>query len=160
MRLGIIIDLSHSSDKTVADVFEITDKPVIASHSSSRTIIQQAVSGATVLHKRNLSDEYFSEIKKRGGIVGISLCRGHIADENGPVTIRDIIKHIDHYMSLGGENTVCLGCDFDGAEVVEEVGNISGVEKICAELKKSGYDDTLIENIMFRNADNFILRNL
>ncbi|MCL1857899.1 MAG: dipeptidase [Oscillospiraceae bacterium] len=151
-ELGIVIDLSHSSDKTVSDVFEISKKPVIASHSSSRSVIS--------CHKRNLADEQFLEIKKRGGIVGISLCRGHIADENGLVTIKDIIKHIDYYMSLGGENIICFGCDFDGAEIPEEVENITGVMKICDELKKIGYKDTLIENIMYKNADNFIIKNL
>ena len=150
-ELGIIIDLSHSSDNTVAEVFEMTGKPVIFTHSNSRSVFY---------HKRNITDEQFLEIKKRGGIVGISLCRVHIADENGPVTITDIIKHIDYYMSLGGENTVCFGCDFDGAQIPEDVGNITGVEKICAELKNIGYDDTLIENIMYKNADNFIIRNL
>lgn len=151
-ELGIVIDLSHSSDKMINDVFEMTGKPVIASHSSSRSIM--------CCHRRNLADEQFLEIKKRGGIVGISLCRGHIADENGPVTITDIIKHIDYYMSLGGENTVCFGCDFDGAEMPDGIENISGVEKICGGLKKIGYGDTLIENITHKNADNFILRNL
>ena len=159
-ELGIIIDLSHSSDKTVSDVLEITDKPVIASHSSSRSVIIKCCPDKKTLAKRNLPDEQFLEIKKRGGIVGISLCRGHIADENGSVTIPDIIKHIDYYMSLGGESTICFGCDFDGAEMPDDVKNIAGVEKICDELKKLGYDDTLIENIMYKNADNFIIRNL
>jgi len=159
-ELGIIVDLSHGSDRLVSDVLEIAKKPVIASHSSSRSIIAGCCPDKKTLAKRNLSDEQFHEIKKRGGIVGISLCRGHIADENGPVTIKDVIKHIDYYMSLGGENTVCFGCDFDGAEVPEDVGDITGIVKICAELKKIGYDDTLIENIMYKNADNFIVRNL
>ena len=150
-ELGIIIDLSHSSDKTVSEVFEITRKPVITTHSNSRSVFE---------HKRNITDEQFHEVKKRGGIVGISLCRRHVADENGPVGIKDIIKHIDYYMSLGGENTVCFGCDFDGAEIPDGVSDISGVEKICAELRKIGYDNTLIENIMHKNADSFIVRNL
>ena len=159
-ELGIIIDLSHSSDKTMADVFDITEKPVIASHSSSRSIIAKCCPDKKTLAKRNLSDEQFLEIKKRGGIVGISLCRGHIADENGVVAIPDIIKHMDYYMSLGGENTVCFGCDFDGAEIPDGIENITGVVKICEELKKLGYNDILIENIMYKNADNFIIKNL
>jgi membrane dipeptidase len=147
--LGIIVDLSHSSDKTVADVFEIAGKPVAATHSNSRSIFS---------HKRNLTDEQFIEIKKRGGIVGISLCKPHIADD--PVFIKDVIRHIDYYMSLGGENTVCFGCDFDGAGLPEDVKNISNVVNIAEELKKLGYGDILIENIMCRNADNFIVNNL
>ena len=152
-ELGITVDLSHSSDKTVADVFEIAVKPVIATHSNSRAVFN---------HKRNLTDEQFLEIKKRGGIVGISLCRPHIsATENGePVLIKNVIKHIDYYMSLGGENTVCFGCDFDGAELPDDMKNASDIEKICEELQKIGYDDILIEKIMYKNADNFIVQNL
>ena len=148
-ELGIIIDLSHSSDKTFSDTLEITSKPVIATHSNSRSVFN---------HKRNLTDEQFLEIKKRGGIVGISLCRLHIADE--PVFIKDIIRHIDYYMSLGGENTVCFGCDFDGAELPDDVENVSDIEKICGELKKLGYNDILIEKIMYKNADDFIIKYL
>jgi len=152
-ELGITVDLSHSSDQSVADVFEIASKPVIATHSNSRTVFN---------HRRNLTDAQFLEIKKRGGIVGISLCRPHIsATESGePVFIKDVIKHIDYYMSLGGENTVCFGCDFDGAELPDDMKNVSDIEKICDELKNIGYDDILIEKIMYKNADNFIVQNL
>jgi membrane dipeptidase len=148
-ELGIIIDLSHSSDETVSDVFETAGKPVIATHSNSRSVFY---------HKRNITDEQFHEIKKRGGVVGISLCKPHISEE--PATISGVIKHIDYYMSLGGENTVCFGCDFDGAAIPDDVGDITGVIKICDELKKIGYGDSLIENIMYKNADSFISRNL
>jgi len=159
-ELGIIIDISHSSDKIVSEVFDMTSKPVIASHSNSRTIIKQCCPEKKTLAKRNLSDEQFHEIKKRSGIVGISLCRGHLADEYGVVGIKEIIRHIDYYMALGGENTVCFGCDFDGADIPEDIKDITGISKIRYELKKIGYDDMLIENIMYKNADNFIIRNL
>ncbi|MCL2096369.1 MAG: membrane dipeptidase [Oscillospiraceae bacterium] len=159
-ELGIIIDISHGSDKLISDVFDISGKPVIASHSSSRKIISDICPGQKTLAKRNLSDGQFLEIKKRGGVVGISLCRGHIANEEGPVNISDIIKHIDYYLSLGGEDIICFGCDFDGAPMPDDIGDITGVMKICEELKKRGFSDSLIENIMYRNADNFIERNI
>ena len=148
-ELGIIIDLSHSSDKTVRDVFEITSKPVVATHSNSRSVFN---------HKRNITDEQFCEIKKRRGIVGISFCSPHICEE--PAYIKDIVEHIDYYMTLGGENCVCFGCDFDGAPLPDDIKSISDVAKIAEELKRSGYDDILIENIMYKNADNFIINNL
>ena len=148
-NLGIIVDLSHSSDKTVANVFEIATKPIVATHSNARSVFN---------HKRNLTDEQFSEIKKRGGIVGISLCAPHIGE--GSVYINDVVRHIDYYISLGGENTVCLGCDLDGAPLPEDIKSIADVAKIADELKTMGYDDNLIENIMYKNADNFIANNL
>jgi membrane dipeptidase len=63
-------------------------------------------------------------------------------------------------MALGGENTVCFGCDFDGAPIPEEIGDISGMGKISGALKKAGYCDELTEKIMYKNADRFIERNL
>ena len=148
-ELGIIIDLSHSSDKTVRDVFELTSKPVVATHSNSRSVFA---------HKRNLTDEQFREIKRRGGIIGISLCSPHIGD--APVFIKDVIEHIDYYMALGGESCVCFGCDFDGAPLPEDIKSVADVSKIAEELKNISYGGELIENIMYKNADNFILNNL
>jgi membrane dipeptidase len=148
-ELGIIVDLSHSSDRTVADVFEIANKPVVATHSNSRSVF---------IHRRNLTDEQFSEVKRRGGIVGISLCGPHVGE--GSVFIKDVIKHIDYYMALGGENTVCFGCDFDGAPLPEDVKSIADVARIAEDLKNIGYSDELVENIMYKNADNFIANNL
>ena len=164
-KLGIIIDLSHSSDKTVSDVFEITSKPVIATHSNSRSVFA---------HNRNLTDEQFCEIKRRGGVVGISLCSLHVGSErenlvnnniseaylDNPVYLKDVIRHIDYYMALGGENCVCFGCDFDGAPLPDDIKSIADVAKIAEELKKAGYDDNLIENIMYKNANHFLVNNL
>ena len=159
-ELGIVVDVSHGSDRLVADVFELAKKPPIASHSSSRAVLSKFCPGKKTPAKRNLTDEQFLEIKRRGGIVGLSLCRGHIADEDGPVTIDDLMGHIDHYMALGGGDTVCFGCDFDGAQIVDGVGDIRGVEKICEALAKSGYSGAAIENIMHKNADKFIMDNI
>jgi len=148
-NLGIIVDLSHSSDKTVADVFELATKPLVATHSNARSVFD---------HKRNFTDEQFTEIKRRGGIVGISLCAPHISE--GAVFVKDVVRHIEHYMALGGENTVCLGCDLDGAPLPEDIQTVTDIAKIADELKRIGYNDNIIENIMHKNADNFIAHNL
>ena len=148
-ELGIIVDVSHSSDKMMDEVFEMAGRPVVATHSNSRSVFA---------HKRNLTDGQFGEIKKRGGIVGISLCSLHVGEE--PVFMKDIIRHIDYYMALGGENCVCFGCDFDGAPLPGGIRGVADVAVIAEELKKIGYSDRLVENIMYRNADNFIGDNL
>ena len=147
-ELNIIIDISHSSEKMVYETLEITKSPVIASHSNSKAVFN---------HSRNLTDEQFREIKRTGGVVGISLCSPHVAEDAG---IKDIIKHIDYYLSLDGEDTVCFGCDFDGAPLVDGIADLSDMNKFVGEFEKIGYNETLIRKIMYENADNFIVNNL
>ena len=146
--LDIIIDISHSSEKMVYETLELTTKPVIASHSNSKAVFN---------HNRNLTDEQFLEIKRTGGIVGISLCSPHVAEE---ASVKDIIKHIDYYLSLDGEDTVCFGCDFDGAPLVGGIKDLADMNKFIEEFEKIGYKQTLIKKIMYGNADNFIINNL
>ena len=65
-RLGMIVDVSHLSDAGFADVAKISENPFVASHSCSRALCP---------HRRNLTDEMFSVIRDRGGLVGINFCR-------------------------------------------------------------------------------------
>ncbi len=71
-RLGMIIDLSHSGDKTTADVLGISSAPVIASHSNARALAR---------HSRNLPDELITCIAKSGGLIGITFVNNFISDE-------------------------------------------------------------------------------
>lgn len=152
--IGIIPDVSHASDKMFWQVNEAAlerGKPFVATHSNSRAIH---------FHSRNLSDEMFLAIKKSGGVVGISLEPTHTSTKNEPDE-SDICRHILRYMELGGENTVCLGCDLDGVtRNIKAIPDISHLYKIADFLKKEGMADEQIENIFYNNANNFIIRNI
>ena len=150
--LGIVPDISHASEKTADDIIEIgnkNNKPVIASHSNSYSVYQ---------HPRNCRDRHFEAIRNLGGIVGISLCYSHIS--SCYPTIDDIIRHIDHYMSLGGENNVCLGCDLDGAKLPSEFSSITDLDKIAIRMSNLGYSNDIIEKIFWKNAKIFIEKNI
>jgi membrane dipeptidase len=152
-ELNIIPDLSHSSDRSFDDAYEIAaeyKKPVIATHSNSRSICN---------HRRNLTDDMFRRIAKIGGIVGISLCRPHLTEKKD-CGIDTVISHIEHYLSLGGEKTVCLGCDFDGvSDLPDGIENIGDIYRIAERLSRLNYTDSLIEDIFYNNADNFVNYN-
>jgi membrane dipeptidase len=151
-ELGIIPDISHASEQTADDIIAIANeygKPIIASHSNSYTVYP---------HDRNCRDRHFKEIRDMGGIVGISLCGAHISSSNP--TIDDIIRHIDHYLSLDGENTIALGCDLDGAKLPSEFLNITDIEKIAIRMSEFGYSDEIIDKIFWKNAKNFIDKNV
>lgn len=151
--LGIIPDVSHASFEGTKECIALAEeykKPIIASHSDSYSVCQ---------HSRNLTDEDFKKISSLGGIVGISLCPKHLAND-GEASVSDIIKHIEHYLSLGGEDTVCLGCDLDGTYLPHGFEDLSDIDKIEKELIRLGYSDELIEKICYKNALDFIKNNI
>ena len=98
----------------------------------------------------------FGMIKDIGGIVGISLCRPHLC-ESGECKIDDVIRHIEKYLSIGGEKTVCLGCDLDGiGRLPDGMENVSDLYRIADALSARNYSDSLIEDIFYNNAERFI----
>ncbi len=152
-EIGIIPDISHSSFKgaeMTLDIAEVFKKPVIASHSDAYAINP---------HTRNLRDCDFKRIKELGGIVGINLCPSHLSS-NGDPKIADIIRHIDHYLSLGGENTIAMGGDLDGTNLPNNFKDISDIHKIATEMHRLNYSSELIDKIMFKNAQEFFSKSI
>ncbi len=154
-KLRIIPDISHASDKMICETFEIAsqyDFPVIASHSNSRKIRD---------HSRNITDDMFNCIKKSGGLTGINLYTDFLEDANiKAADISSIIRHIEHFLSLGGEDVLCLGCDFDGTDSLPKgISGVCDLDKLYEEMKKINYTDTLINKIFYDNAKHFFVRN-
>ena len=152
-ELGIIPDVSHSSDKSFFDIFELSQacgKPFIASHSNSRAVCP---------HKRNLTDEMTKIIIKNSGLIGISMYSPHLSEKEDP-TIDDIYCHVDHYLSLGGEDTLAFGGDLDGTGDVMPTGRrrVNDFEKIYSYLIKKLPEGT-VNKITFENAHRFFERN-
>ncbi|MGB8955254.1 MAG: dipeptidase [Tumebacillaceae bacterium] len=104
-RLGMVVDVSHLAEKGFWDVMELAQAPVIASHANARAIHD---------HVRNLTDEQIQALFKTGGVIGLTYVPMFIGD--GDVYISDILRHADHILSLGGEDHLGLGSDFDGIE--------------------------------------------
>ncbi len=151
-ELGIIPDVSHASDKMTDEVIAISEearRPCIATHSNSRMMHK---------HTRNLTDERFSRIAKMGGLVGVSLAPIHLTTSK-VCSIDDVVRHIEHYLDIGGEDTVCLGCDLDGVVPLPDgIENVSDLYKIADELAKRHHSDALVEKIFYKNARDFVSR--
>lgn len=142
---NMIVDVSHANDWGMDDILSVTNKPVVASHSNIRSIWP---------HKRNLSDEHFKEIAKRGGLVGINFFRHFLNGEHA--TVGDIARHIEYMLSLGGENTVCMGSDFDGADLPKDLQNIGQVGVLYEYLlTKMNYSQELTDKLFWGNAKHF-----
>ncbi len=150
--VGIIPDVSHASDKMISDVLEIAaerGRPIVATHSNSRTVYN---------HTRNLTDEFYKEIARLGGVVGISMAPQHLCSDGADINA--VLRHIEHYVSLA-PGAVCLGCDFDGVESLPEgITGVSDLNKLREAISNSTVLSSYTEKIMYTNARNFLVSNL
>lgn len=152
-KMGIVPDISHASEATASETFAIAEahkKPVIATHSCSHSVYA---------HPRNLRDEQFETIKSLGGLVGVSFCDIHLTDKQG-ATVDDVVRHVEHYMSLGGEDIVAFGTDFDGADMPEGISRPANLLKIGEALARLNYTETQIQKLFSENATRFVNQNL
>jgi len=141
-KLGMIVDVSHLSEKGFWDVIELSGAPIIASHSNAAAICN---------HPRNLSDEQLLAIKKNGGVTGINLCPDFL-NQTGNANVEDIVKHIEHIAAVTGEDCIGLGTDFDGIEVSPEgVDGVQDIYKIFDRLLSLNYQEEFIKKFAGEN---------
>lgn len=145
-RSSIVIDISHSSDRLFYDVAEIATKPLVASHSNSRTVC---------LHRRNITDEQFEVIRQSGGLVGLNFHRDFLSSAPDTASVKDVLLHAEHFLSLGGEDNLCIGSDYDGSDIPEDLKGIEKIPFLYEEFLKIGYTEQLVQKIMYYNAHNF-----
>jgi len=144
----IILDVSHMSDKSFWESFENYSLPICATHSNSRDVHN---------HRRNLTNEQFLEIVKRGGVCGINFYPPFLSD--GETDVYDIIRHIEHFLSLGGENNIGLGSDFDGIDKTpKKMENSAQFYKLFDAMLSLNYPEELVEKIAYRNFLNLFKR--
>jgi membrane dipeptidase len=143
---GIIVDISHASQKLFYDVAENSTLPFAASHSNAYSVTS---------HKRNLTDEQFKIIMESGGIVGINFHNAFLNNNPDNACVTDILRHAEHFLSLGGENTICFGSDFDGGVLPSDIKNSSVYCEVYELMLKSGYSESLVKKIFYLNALNF-----
>ncbi len=142
---NIIIDVSHASDPLFWDVAELAQKPFVATHSNSRTICG---------NNRNLTDDQFKHICKIGGIVGLNFYKYFITDD-GDSSFDNLRNHLEYFLSLGGENTVALGSDFDGADMPDYIKGVESMSDFYNYLLSKNYSEKLVQKLFYYNAKNF-----
>lgn len=141
-RLGMLVDVSHISDEGFWDIMDITNAPIVATHSNSRNIWNVS---------RNLTDEMFFEICKTGGVVGINLYADFLGDNASLDTVCD---HIFHFLELDPSGThISLGGDLDGVdELPKDFIGIESYPAIAQQLIRRGLNDEMVMNIFWNNA--------
>ena len=141
-RLGMLVDVSHISDRAFWDIIEITGGPVVATHSNSRSVCP---------HSRNLTDDMFRAICQTGGVAGLNFYGDFLGAD---ATLDTAADHIVHWMELdpSGEH-LALGGDLDGCDRLPY--GVSGIEsypRFASHLLTRGLDKQIVYNIFWNNA--------
>jgi membrane dipeptidase len=151
-RLGMMVDISHTSDKTFYDAIETSQAPIIASHSACRALTNVP---------RNMTDDMIKALAKKGGVIQINVNCGFIsqksadAPKDAPVraTLADVVAHIDHARQVGGIDAVGIGTDFDGITCTPEgFDDVSKFPALTRALIEKGYSPGGIKKIYGGNT--------
>ena len=140
-RVGMMIDLSHASEKTFYDVLECSNVPVICSHSSSRLLCD---------HPRNLTDNQMRALAAKGGVAQVCLYSGFLK-KGGGATVDDAVKHIVHMVDVMGIDSVGIGSDFDGGGGLPGLEDASRFNSFTRRLMREGFSDDDLSKIWGRN---------
>ena len=148
---GIILDVSHMSDKAFYDLMETTAYPVIATHSNFRDICKSP---------RNLTLDMAKRIAARGGIIGLNIYPSFLSD-SGKADKTDIYRHVDYALEHLGEDVLSFGCDIDGIEEYPDgFDNDSSIHDRLVDILLERYSESVVEKIAGLNAINFFKGNL
>lgn len=141
-RLGMVVDVSHISDEGFWNIMDITEGPVVATHSNSRKVCDVS---------RNITDDMFRAICATGGVTGINLYADFLGTNP---TVDTVCDHIFHFLELDPEGKhIALGGDLDGCDALPD--GFHGVESysvLSDRLLQRGLNNEMIYNIFWNNA--------
>ncbi|MDP7029598.1 MAG: dipeptidase [Phycisphaerales bacterium] len=142
---GILIDLSHLNFKGFMDVADISDAPLVATHCGCHALAESA---------RNLTDEQLGVIAASGGLVGCNFFTGDLRGDGrfeSDMPLTRMAEHIEHLVEVMGEQHVALGSDFDGADMCDEMQDVSRLPAITALLRGRGWSTEALTRLCHGN---------
>jgi len=136
-RLGLMVDLSHAGEKSFYDALDISQTPIVCSHSSCRALCD---------HPRNLTDDQMRRLAAKGGVMQVTLYHGFLVSD-GQATILDAMRHLEHAISIMGIDHVGLGTDFDGDGGILGLRDSSELLQFTRQLLSRRYSEDDIQKI-------------
>lgn len=137
-ELGMAVDVSHLNDKSFFKVIDCAQKP-IATHSNCRAVCDLP---------RNLTDLQIKLICEKGGIIGLNFYPLFLGDN----PMQKIYENIYRLCDMGYENNIAIGSDFDGADMANELCDITKIPHLYTFLQQKGLEKGIIDKIFYKNA--------
>lgn len=144
-RLGIMVDLSHITERGFWDVAETTDAPLVATHSNAHAVCPSA---------RNLTDAQLDAIAESDGMVGLNFAVGFLDPEgkhDADLPVEVMVRHVDHLVERLSIDRVGFGSDFDGATIPAAIKDVAGLQVLVDALKSHGYDEPSLRKLAHEN---------
>ncbi|MCD6290625.1 MAG: dipeptidase [Anaerolineae bacterium] len=160
-RVGMILDVTHCSDRSFWQALERFNGPVLASHNNCRALVP---------HQRQFSDEQLRAIIERDGVIGVAfdawmLQPGWVKGQstNESVTLANVVDHIDHICQVAGDSRhVGIGSDLDGGfgreQSPRDLDTIADLQHIPHLLTQRGYTEQDVTSIMHGNWTRLLRR--
>ena len=138
--LGMLVDVSHLSDRGFWDVAELCTGPFFASHSNSRAVFSAP---------RNLTDAQFTAIIEHHGVAGLNMFSDFLGEDPD---VETVVAHLEHFLELGGGKNVARGGDWDGiSKTPRGFGGIQDMDRLFERLLQRNYTEALVRDLFHNN---------
>ena len=144
-RLGVLIDLSHLNERGFWDVANLSEAPLVATHSNAHALCPSA---------RNLTDRQLDAIRDSDGMVGVNFAVTFLREDgrdDANTPLETVVRHVDYLVERVGIDRVGFGSDFDGARVPEGIGDVLGLPNLMDALRGRGYGEAALRKLAHEN---------
>ena len=102
--------------------------------------------------------EQFEAIKNSGGLVGLNFYKAFLNDVPEKACMEDVIRHAEYFLSLGGEDVLSLGGDWDGADLPDDMPGLAAIPDLYELFLRKNYGESLVQKLFYGNAASFFQR--